>query len=69
MVSATFRFLFLALVATDFCCDAAGSCDSPDADVIIVGAGMAGITAASTLYNNSVTKFLILEARRNFSSW
>ena len=59
---AIFRFLILSLFAA-YCCDAAGSCESPDADVIIVGAGMSGIAAASTFYNNSITNFLILEAR------
>ena len=52
----------LALFAV-YRCDAAGSCKSPDADVIIVGAGMSGIAAASTFYNNGLTNFLILEAR------
>ena len=57
-------FLFyIFLLAASSICDAAGSCANPDADVIIVGAGMAGIAAASTLHNNSVSNFLILEAR------
>ena len=30
-------------------CESAGSCNSPDADVVIVGAGMAGISAANTI--------------------
>ena len=54
--------IFVLLAASSFC-DAAGSCANPDADVIIVGAGMAGIAAASALYNNSVSNFIILEAR------
>ena len=59
---AAFRFFLLALFAV-YCCDASGSCESPDADVIIVGAGMSGIAAASTFYNSGLTNFLILEAR------
>ena len=48
-----------------YCCDASGSCKSPDADVIIVGAGVSGIAAASTFSNSAsgLTNFLILEAR------
>ena len=38
-----------------------GTCESPDADVLIMGAGMAGISAAKTLYDNGVRNFLILE--------
>ena len=57
-----FHFFVFLFAATSFC-DAAGSCENPDADVIILGAGMAGIAAASTLYNNSISNFLILEAR------
>ena len=57
-----FMHVVLALFAV-YCCDASGSCKSPDADVIIVGAGMSGIAAASTFYNSGLTNFLILEAR------
>lgn len=31
--------------------------------VIIIGAGMAGLSAASLLANNNMTDFLVLEAR------
>ena len=34
-----------------------------DADVLILGAGMAGIAAAKSLYENGVNNFMILEAR------
>ena len=37
--------------------------DSYDADVLIIGAGMAGIAAAKSLHEKGVTNFLILEAR------
>ena len=37
------------------------SCDNLDVDVLIMGAGMAGITAAKTLYDGGVTNILILE--------
>ena len=32
-------------------------------DVIIMGAGMSGISAATTLYENNVTNILIIEAQ------
>ena len=38
------------------------SCSEPDADVLILGAGMSGIAAAHTLNAGGVTDFLILEA-------
>ena len=38
-------------------------CGEPDADVLILGAGLAGITAAKTLHENGLTNFVILEAR------
>ena len=41
----------------------AGSCGSPDADVVIVGAGMAGISTANTLHEQGMKSFVILEAR------
>ena len=44
----------------------AGQCPADgqyDADVLILGAGMAGITAGNILHKNGINKFLILEAR------
>ena len=38
------------------------SCSEPDADVLILGAGISGIAAAHTLSASGVTDFLILEA-------
>ena len=35
--------------------------ENADAQVLILGAGMAGISAAKTLYDNGVTDFIILE--------
>ena len=35
--------------------------ENADAQVLILGAGMAGISAARTLYDNGVTDFIILE--------
>jgi len=42
------------------------SCKEPDANVLILGAGMAGIAAAKTLDENGVTNFVILEACEEF---
>ena len=50
-------------LATYPACESAGSCSSPDADVVIVGAGMAGISAANTFHQQGMTSFLVLEAR------
>lgn len=44
-------------------CLARGTCESPDAKVLIFGAGMSGVSAARTLYDNGLTDFIILEAR------
>ncbi|KAL5499679.1 hypothetical protein EMCRGX_G011136 [Ephydatia muelleri] len=41
---------------------AQGTCSSPDAQVLILGAGMSGVSAARKLYDSSVS-FIILEAR------
>ena len=38
-----------------------GTCENLDANVIIMGAGMAGISAAKALYDSGVRRFLILE--------
>ena len=40
------------------------SCENADADVLILGAGMSGISAAKALYDNGVTDFIILEQAR-----
>ena len=53
--------LILAVTATVY----GQSCENADAEVLILGAGMAGITAAKTLYDNGVTDFIILEQARD----
>lgn len=40
----------------------AQDCTKPDADVLIFGAGTAGLTAARLLYDNGITNILVLEA-------
>ena len=37
--------------------------DQMDADVLVLGAGMAGLGAAETLSRNGITNFLIIEQR------
>ena len=49
--------LFLAITAAVH----SQSCENADAEVLILGAGMSGISAAKTLYDNGVTDFIILE--------
>lgn len=49
-------------LATYPACESAGSCNSPDADVVIVGAGMAGISAANTFHEQGMNSFVVLEA-------
>ena len=39
------------------------SCENPDAQVLILGAGMTGIAAAYSLHINGTTNFIILEAQ------
>ena len=36
-------------------------CEEPDADVLILGAGISGIAAAKSLYDSGTTNFIILE--------
>ena len=42
------------------------SCTKIDAEVLILGAGTAGISAAKTLQENGKTNFLILEQVREY---
>ena len=65
-----FKFAFPLLFFTIFtllvllnpkCAFAAGN--NTEVDVLILGGGMAGITAANYLHNNGVTNFLLLEAQ------
>ena len=44
-------------------CTARGTCESPDARVLIFGAGMSGVSAGRVLYDKGLTDFIILEAR------
>ena len=57
-----YSFLFLVT-----CLHAQGICPASeseyDADVLILGAGMSGISAAKSLYEHGVKNFMILEAR------
>ena len=41
---------------------AAPTCEEIDTDVLILGAGMSGISAAKTLYDNGMKDFMVLEA-------
>ena len=58
---AKYAFLFSAIFVGF--CKAAGTCDRPDADVLILGAGFSGVAAAKTLFDAGIKKFLVLEAR------
>ena len=49
--------------ATDVPGIGGGSCEQPDAEVLILGAGMAGIAAAYGLQQNGTKDFIILEAQ------
>ena len=60
MTSMLVLYYFIALLAAF---KGEGTCKNPDADVLILGAGMSGIASAKTLYDNGVTDFIILEAR------
>ena len=61
MATPSSLLLFLAIIATVH----GQSCENPDAEVLILGAGMSGIAAAKTLYDNGVTDFIILEQVRD----
>ena len=67
MVTLYSLLLFLAVTATVH----GQSCENADAQVLILGAGMSGISAAKTLYDNGVTDFIILEQvlKRLFIIW
>ena len=51
-------FLFTVTVAQP----ETGSCSSPDAQVLILGGGMAGIAAANRLHELGIGDFIVLEA-------
>ena len=59
-LQATYVFLILTIIV---CSEAAGTCNSPDADVLILGAGFSGVAAAKTLFDAEIKNFLVLEAR------
>ena len=63
MVTLSSLLLILAAIAAVY----GQSCENADADVLILGAGMSGISAAKTLYDNGVTDFIILEQARDCS--
>ena len=50
------------LLMSDFC-HASLTCRDEDAQVLILGAGASGISAARELYDNGLTDFIILEGR------
>ena len=57
-------YLAIALLVASFSAVSGVTCPAYyDADVLILGAGMSGISAARSLYENGVDNFLILEAR------
>ena len=56
-------YLLLAVSTAVHC----QSCENVDAEVMILGAGISGIAAAKTLYDNGVTDFIILEQARNLA--
>ena len=61
MVTLASVLLILAAIAAVY----GQSCENADAEVLILGAGMSGISAARTLYDNGVTDFVILEQARD----
>ena len=62
MVTLSSVVLILAAIAAVY----GQSCENADAEVLILGAGMSGIGAAKTLYDNGVTDFIILEQARYY---
>ena len=60
-VSVCLFLVTLRIVAMQPTCPSTG--DGYDADVLVLGAGMAGIAASRTLHEAGVTRLLILEAR------
>ena len=56
------KYVFLTSSILAYC-QAAGTCNSPDADVLILGAGFSGVAAAKTLFDAGIENFLVLEAR------
>ena len=61
---ATVAVAVLAVYALSLCNPAsAAACDNADAKVLILGAGMAGVTAAYSLQQNGTSDFIILEAQ------
>ena len=63
MASLHFRSVAIAFCFLTFCVahSFGKKCDNLDANVLILGAGMAGISAGKTLSDNGITSFLILE--------
>jgi len=55
-------WLLVICLALSSCTEASGKSVALDADVLILGAGMAGISAANTLSKNNITDFLLIEA-------
>ena len=60
--SNTFKLNFFLLICSTLLAIPACS-DVVEVDVLIIGAGITGITAGNHLQNNKITNFLILEAQ------
>ena len=50
------KYVFLTSAILAYC-EAAGTCNSPDADVLILGAGFSGVAAAKTLFDAGMETF------------
>ena len=61
-LEAHLQCLLLMLAALTLTATTSKEGGAPDAEVLILGAGIAGIAAAKTLSEHKVTNFLILEA-------